>query len=93
MSGILVVVAQAVETYAKVNQIRLYNNKIRAKLLYFMKTKEYVIPQVRTYTRCGTGSVVMFDYAESPKETIMKEIPYRQTHGQRSLCCSLCLTE
>ena len=31
-----------------------------------MKTKEYVIPQVRTYTRCGTGSVVMFDYAESP---------------------------
>ncbi len=25
-----------------------------------------VIPQVRTYTRYGTGSVVMFDYAESP---------------------------
>ena len=28
-----------------------------------------VIPQVRTYTRYGTGSVVMFDYAESPRET------------------------
>ena len=26
-----------------------------------------VIPQVRTYTRYGTGSVVMFDYAESPR--------------------------
>ena len=28
--------------------------------------KQVVIPQVRTYTRYGTGSVVMFDYAESP---------------------------
>jgi hypothetical protein len=28
--------------------------------------KEYVIPQVRTYTRYGMWSVVMFDYAESP---------------------------
>ncbi|MBO7572781.1 MAG: hypothetical protein J6T48_11590 [Bacteroidales bacterium] len=27
-----------------------------------------VIPQVRTYSRYGTGSVVMFDYAESPME-------------------------
>ena len=31
--------------------------------------KQNVIPQVRTYTRYGTGSVVMFDYAESPLET------------------------
>ena len=28
--------------------------------------KKTVIPQVRTYTRYGRGSVVMFDYAESP---------------------------
>ena len=27
------------------------------------------IPQVRTYTRNGTESVVMFDYAESPIST------------------------
>ena len=33
------------------------------------RKKEYVIPQVRTYTRYGTGSVVMFDYAESPIRT------------------------
>ena len=31
--------------------------------------KEYVIPQVRTYTRYGMWSVVMFDYAESPIST------------------------
>ena len=41
-----------------------------------------VIPQVRTYTRYGTGSVVMFNYAErnslvkqseqSPTETIIE---------------------
>ena len=31
-----------------------------------------VIPQVRTYTRYGTESVVMFDYAESPIETMFE---------------------
>ena len=31
-----------------------------------------VIPQVRTYTRYGTGSVVMFDCAESPFSTQMR---------------------
>ena len=31
-----------------------------------MNTKKDVIPQVRTYTRYGTESVVMFDCAESP---------------------------
>ena len=31
-----------------------------------MNTKKDVIPQVKTYTRYGTGSVVMFDCAESP---------------------------
>ena len=29
-----------------------------------------VIPQVRTITRYGTGSVILFNYAESPVETI-----------------------
>ncbi|MBR5982292.1 MAG: hypothetical protein IK025_01025 [Bacteroidales bacterium] len=37
-----------------------------------MNKKEKVIPQVRTYTRYGTGSVVMFNYAESPMETIIE---------------------
>ena len=55
--------------------------------------KQVVIPQVRTYTRYGTGSVVMFDYSESPFETFQLEIPYRQTHKARSCACSLCLTE
>ena len=62
--------------------------------------KQNVIPQVRTYTRYGTGSVVMFDYAESPFETFQLEIgfaelkvPYRQAHKARSCACSLCLTE
>jgi len=30
--------------------------------------KEAVIPQVRTITRYGTGSVILFNYAESPLE-------------------------
>jgi hypothetical protein len=34
------------------------------------KLRELKVPQVRTYTRYETGSVVMFNYAESPKETI-----------------------
>ena len=89
-----------------------------------MKTKEYVIPQVRmffkaegranlfdmlrriktyarqTYTRCVTGSVVMFDYAESPLCTngrfriseLTSNVPYA-VHKQRSLCCSFYFTE
>ena len=36
---------------------------IRLLPIYYKKN---VIPQVRTYTRYGTRSVVMFDYAESP---------------------------
>ena len=37
----------------------------------FLKEKEMliinVIPQVRTITRNGTESVILFDYAESPQ--------------------------
>ncbi|MBR5982173.1 MAG: hypothetical protein IK025_00420 [Bacteroidales bacterium] len=36
-----------------------------------MKKIKSVIPQVRTYTRYGTWSVVMFDCAESPIETFL----------------------
>ena len=35
----------------------------------YYKKNVTVIPQVRTYTRNGTESVVMFDYAESPLST------------------------
>ena len=33
-------------------------------LFQHITNKWIVIPQIRTYTRYGTGSVVMFDYAE-----------------------------
>ena len=32
-----------------------------------------VIPQVRTITRYGTGSVILFDYAESPNKYYSKD--------------------
>ena len=32
----------------------------------------FVIPQVRTITRYGTGSVILFNYAESPRETLLE---------------------
>ena len=35
---------------------------------YQFPIKETVIPQVRTITRYGTGSVILFNYAESPIE-------------------------
>ncbi len=41
-------------------------------VIHTNKTKQEVIPQVRTYTRYGTRSVVMFDYAESPTENVSK---------------------
>ena len=31
-----------------------------------------VIPQVRTITRYGTGSVILFNYAESPTEPLLE---------------------
>ena len=34
-----------------------------------------VIPQVRTYTRYGTGSVEMFDYAESLSRNRVSNFP------------------
>ena len=37
-----------------------------------LNLKGSVIPQIRTYTRYGTGSVVMFDCAESPTCTDMR---------------------
>ncbi len=37
-------------------------------LFQHITNKWIVIPQIRTYTRYGTGSVVMFDYAESPSK-------------------------
>ncbi len=39
-------------------------------LYTYYKKNVIVIPQVRTYTRNGTESVVMFDYAESPISTL-----------------------
>ena len=41
-------------------------------LLSLLYLKGNVIPQIRTYTRYGTGSVVMFDCAESPSCTYMR---------------------
>ena len=40
--------------------------------MYYRITKQNdsVIPQVRTITRYGTGSVILFNCAESPKKTI-----------------------
>ncbi|MBQ2076959.1 MAG: hypothetical protein IIT61_04530 [Bacteroidales bacterium] len=38
--------------------------------------RELKVPQVRTYTRYGTWSVVMFDYAES-SFVYYWEIPYK----------------
>ena len=37
-----------------------------------IRKKENVIPQVRTITRYGTKSVILFNYAESPIETILE---------------------
>ena len=37
---------------------------------FYKKKKEDVIPQVRTITRYGTGSVILFNYAESPIENV-----------------------
>ena len=39
---------------------------------YQFPIKETVIPQVRTITRYGTGSVILFNYAESPTEPILE---------------------
>ncbi|MBR4584071.1 MAG: hypothetical protein IKO34_09770 [Bacteroidales bacterium] len=36
------------------------------------KLRELKVPQVRTITRYGTGSVLLFNYAESPLKTITK---------------------
>ena len=36
---------------------------------FYKKKKEDVIPQVRTITRYGTGSVILFNYAKSPIST------------------------
>ena len=38
--------------------------------VFYKKQKENVIPQVRTITRYGTGSVILFNCAESPVETV-----------------------
>ncbi len=39
---------------------------------YQFPIKETVIPQVRTITRYGTGSVILFNYAESPTEPLLE---------------------
>ena len=39
---------------------------------YQFPIKETVIPQVRTITRYGTGSVILFNYAESPVKNKLK---------------------
>ena len=43
-----------------------------ASLTFFamMKKKETVIPQVRTIMRYGTGSIILFNCAESPTENV-----------------------
>ena len=51
---------------------------------YQFPIKETVIPQVRTITRYGTGSVILFNYAESPTEPIL-EGDSVQTGSQGSL--------
>ncbi len=39
---------------------------------YQFAIKKTVIPQVRTITRYGTGSVILFNCAESPSEPLLK---------------------
>ncbi len=36
---------------------------------FYKEKKKDVIPQVRTITRYGTGSVILFNYAKSPIST------------------------
>ena len=45
---------------------------VRQYVIDYFKTKKTVIPQVRTITRCGTGSVILFNCAESPAENIYR---------------------
>ena len=73
-------------------QVRMFFEVEDRKNSFVMSRRKKHL-QMQTYTRYGTGSVVMFDYAESPFETFQLEIPYRQAHKARSCACSLCLTE
>jgi len=48
---------------------------------YQFPIKETVIPQVRTITRYGTGSVILFNYAESPTEPLLEGDWLRRAKG------------
>ncbi len=39
------------------------------ELSLLVSLRELKVPQVRTITRYGTGSIILFNYAESPIET------------------------
>ena len=43
------------------------------ELSLLVSLRELKVPQVRTITRCGTWSVILFNYAESPIETFSIE--------------------
>ena len=48
---------------------------------YQFPIKETVIPQVRIITRYGTGSVILFNYAESPTEPTLEGDWLRRAKG------------